>query len=230
MPAVNHVSVRRPVKDKVILGIDPGTNVMGYGVLHILDGRARYEVMGVLKLNKYEDHYLRLRKIFERTLGLIDEYLPDELAIEAPFFGKNVQSMLKLGHAQGCAIAAAISRDIPIFEYAPLKIKMAITGNGRASKEQVRYLIQRILEIPDSQLLPELDATDGLAAAYCHYLESVVIDSRNRLAEAVSKGGRTKPAGPNSVSARLRSLKTAAKPSSCKTWEEYLLKHPDKKK
>ena len=110
------VRAGNPSKDRVILGIDPGTNVMGYGVLHVVNGKAQYVLMGVLKLNKYEDHYLRLRKIFERTRSLIDEFLPDEMAIEAPFFGKNVQSMLKLGHAQGCAIAAAVSRDIPIHE------------------------------------------------------------------------------------------------------------------
>lgn len=166
------VRAGNPSKDRVILGIDPGTNVMGYGVLHVVNGKAQYVLMGVLKLGKYEDHYLRLRKIFERTRSLIDEFLPDEMAIEAPFFGKNVQSMLKLGHAQGCAIAAAVSRDIPIHEYAPLKIKMALTGNGRASKEQVADMVGRILSIPKEDLVPQLDATDALAAAYCHYLQT----------------------------------------------------------
>ena len=123
-------------KDRVILGIDPGTIVMGYGVLTIEGNKPKLEAMGILQLNKYEDHYLRLRKIFERVLGLIDQYHPDELAIEAPFFGKNVQSMLKLGRAQGVAMAAALERDIPIFEYAPLKIKMSITGNGNAAKDK----------------------------------------------------------------------------------------------
>jgi crossover junction endodeoxyribonuclease RuvC len=113
-----------------------------------------------------------LRRIFERTVSLIDEYLPDELAIEAPFFGKNVQSMLKLGRAQGVAMAAALSRDIPIFEYAPLKIKMSITGNGQAAKEQVAYMLQKFLHIPDENMLPQLDATDGLAAAVCHYFQT----------------------------------------------------------
>lgn len=159
-------------KERVILGIDPGTIVMGYGVLFVEGNRPRMEAMGVLQLDKYEDHYLRLRKIFERVLGLIDEYHPDELAIEAPFFGKNVQSMLKLGRAQGVAMAAALERDIPIFEYAPLKIKMAITGNGNAAKEQVAGMLQRILHIPENSMLPQLDATDGLAAAFCHYLQS----------------------------------------------------------
>jgi crossover junction endodeoxyribonuclease RuvC len=160
------------IKEKIILGIDPGTNVMGYGLLKIIDNKPSIMAMGVLVLDKYEDHYLRLKRIFERIIGLIEEFLPDELAIEAPFFGKNVQSMLKLGRAQGVAMAAALSRDIPIFEYAPLKIKMSITGNGRASKEQVAAMLQRFLKIPDNQMLPQLDATDGLAAALCHFFQS----------------------------------------------------------
>jgi crossover junction endodeoxyribonuclease RuvC len=160
------------MKERIILGIDPGTIVMGYGILRIEGNRPRMEAMGILQLDKYEDHYLRLRKIFERVLSLIDEYHPDELAIEAPFFGKNVQSMLKLGRAQGVAMAAALERDIPIFEYAPLKIKMAITGNGKAAKEQVAGMLQRILNIPYESMLPQLDATDGLAAAVCHYFQS----------------------------------------------------------
>ena len=158
-------------KDRVILGIDPGTIVMGYGVLTIEGNKPKLEAMGILQLNKYEDHYLRLRKIFERVLGLIDQYHPDELAIEAPFFGKNVQSMLKLGRAQGVAMAAALSRDIPITEYAPLKIKMAITGNGQASKEQVADMLQRMLHFPKEDMPTFMDATDGLAAAYCHFLQ-----------------------------------------------------------
>ena len=149
-------------KDRVILGIDPGTIVMGYGVLKIEGHKPKLEAMGILQLNKYEDHYLRLRKIFERVLGLIDQYHPDELAIEAPFFGKNVQSMLKLGRAQGVAMA----------EYAPLKIKMSITGNGNAAKEQVAGMLQRYLHIPEASMLPQLDATDGLAAAVCHYFQT----------------------------------------------------------
>lgn len=159
-------------KDRVILGIDPGTIVMGYGILIIEGNKPRLEAMGVLELNKYDDHYLRLRKIFERVTNLIDQYHPDELAIEAPFFGKNVQSMLKLGRAQGVAMAAALQRDIPIFEYAPLKIKMSITGNGKAAKEQVAGMLQRILHIPETSMLPQMDATDGLAAALCHYYQT----------------------------------------------------------
>ena len=128
--------------------------------------------MGVIELKKYDNHYLKLQRIFARTISLIEEFLPDELAIEAPFFGKNVQSMLKLGRAQGVAMSAALSRDIPITEYAPLKIKMAITGNGNATKEQVADMLRRFLKIPQENMLPQLDATDGLAAAYCHYLQS----------------------------------------------------------
>lgn len=128
--------------EKIILGIDPGTNVMGYGVIRVTGNKAQLVVMGVIDMRKESDSYLRLGKIFERVTGIIDEYLPDEMAIEAPFFGKNVQSMLKLGRAQGVAIAAAIHHDVPIHEYAPLKIKMAITGQGQASKEQVAGMLQ----------------------------------------------------------------------------------------
>jgi crossover junction endodeoxyribonuclease RuvC len=160
------------IQEKIILGIDPGTTVTGYGIIRIKENKPSLLAMGVLELNKYEDHYLRLRRIFERIISLIDEFLPDEMAIEAPFFGKNVQSMLKLGRAQGVAMAAALSRDLPIFEYAPLKIKMAITGNGKAAKEQVADMLQRYLKIPDENMLPQLDATDGLAAALCHFFQS----------------------------------------------------------
>ncbi len=160
------------VPEKIILGIDPGTNVLGYGVLKQSGRTVAMEAMGVIDLRKCKDVYLKLGRIHERVLGVIDAFKPDELAIEAPFFGKNVQSMLKLGRAQGVAIAAAISRDIPIAEYAPMKIKQAITGNGQASKEQVAAMLQRILRIPDSSMLPFFDATDALGAAYCHYLQS----------------------------------------------------------
>ncbi|MGI6232188.1 MAG: crossover junction endodeoxyribonuclease RuvC [Prevotella sp.] len=157
--------------EKIILGIDPGTNVMGYGVLRVNGNQAQLLSMGVIDLRKIRDPYLRLGKIFERVTGIIDEYLPDEMAIEAPFFGKNVQSMLKLGRAQGVAIAAAIHHDIPIHEYAPLKIKMAITGQGQASKEQVADMLQRLLKFDKSNMPKFLDATDALGAAYCHFLQ-----------------------------------------------------------
>lgn len=159
--------------ERIIIGIDPGTNLMGYGLLGVNGKNLSVIAMGVIKLNKFDDHYLRLRRIFERVTGLIEQYLPDELAIEAPFFGKNVQSMLKLGRAQGVAMAAALARDIPIVEYAPLKIKQAITGNGGASKEQVAEMLRRILSIPKEDMPDFLDATDALGAALCHYYESM---------------------------------------------------------
>lgn len=168
------------IKDKIILGIDPGTQVMGYALLKITDNKPSLIVMGVLELNKYDDHYLRLRRIFERVLSLVEEFLPDEMAIEAPFYGKNVQSMLKLGRAQGVAMAAALSRDIPIFEYAPLKIKMSITGNGRAAKEQVAAMLQRYLKIAEEQMMPQLDATDAVAAALCHFFQSNNLHSKSK--------------------------------------------------
>ncbi|MCM1522464.1 MAG: crossover junction endodeoxyribonuclease RuvC [Muribaculaceae bacterium] len=158
--------------DRIIIGIDPGTNVMGYGILGIKQKKPSLIALGVIKLSKFESHYLRLRRIYERVLALTEQYLPDEMAIEAPFFGKNVQSMLKLGRAQGVAMAAALSRDVPITEYEPRKIKMAITGNGGAAKEQVREMLRRILYIPSESLEIELDATDALAAALCHFYES----------------------------------------------------------
>lgn len=159
-------------KERVIIGIDPGTTVMGYGVLMIKGNKPEVVTLGILQLDKFEHHYMKLRRIFEKVLGLIDQYHPDEMAIEAPFFGKNVQSMLKLGRAQGVAMSAALYRDIPITEYAPLKIKMSITGNGNASKEQVADMLKRMLHIPEENMLPQLDATDGLAAALCHFFQT----------------------------------------------------------
>ena len=159
------------MKEKVILGIDPGTNIMGYGVLRIVNSKPEMMTMGIIDLRKFEDAYLKLGHIFERVTGIIDSFLPDELAIEAPFFGKNVQSMLKLGRAQGVAIAAAIRHSVPIHEYAPMKIKMALTGNGSASKEQVAGMLQRLLKIKEEEMGKFMDATDALAAAYCHYLQ-----------------------------------------------------------
>ena len=158
--------------EKIILGIDPGTNIMGYGVLRVCDGKAHMVTMGIIDLRKFGDGYLKLGHIFERVTGIIDAYLPDELAIEAPFFGKNVQSMLKLGRAQGVAIAAAIHHGVPIHEYAPMKIKMALTGNGSASKEQVAGMLQRLLKIPQQEMGKFMDATDALAAAYCHFMQA----------------------------------------------------------
>lgn len=153
--------------EKVILGIDPGTTVMGFGLIKVVGKKMQFMQLNELLLSKYDDHYLRLKQIFERTVELIDSYHPDEIAIEAPFFGKNVQSMLKLGRAQGVAMAAGLSRQVPITEYSPKKIKMAITGNGNASKEQVAKMLQQLLGL--KELPKKLDSTDGLAAAVCHF-------------------------------------------------------------
>ena len=156
--------------DKIILGIDPGTTIMGFGLIKVVKKKMHFLQLNELQLKKYEDHYLKLKLIFERTVELIDTYKPDHIAIEAPFFGKNVQSMLKLGRAQGVAMAAGLSREIPITEYSPKKIKMAITGNGNASKEQVAKMLQSLLNL--KELPKNLDSTDGLAAAVCHFYNS----------------------------------------------------------
>lgn len=153
------------------MGIDPGTAVMGYGV--ILERGTKIELisMGIVKMNHLDDHFLKLQRIFSKTVALVDEYKPDVMALEAPFYGKNIQVMLKLGRAQGIAMAAALSRDIPITEYAPRKIKQSITGNGSAGKEQVAAMLQRLLNFKET---PEfLDATDGLAVAVCHSFQRV---------------------------------------------------------
>ncbi len=155
--------------ERIILGIDPGTSIMGYGIIHAVGTMPRYVDMGLVKMKKINDTFLKLQEIFNKTTELIEKYHPDELAIEAPFYGKNVQSMLKLGRAQGVAIAAALRYDIPIFEYAPRKIKMAITGQGSASKEQVAGIVTNILKVSD---VPEdYDATDALATALCHFYQ-----------------------------------------------------------
>ena len=158
--------------ERIIMGIDPGTTVMGYGVLGVNGKKVEVVVMGVIQLSKFESHYKRLARIFERITGLIEQYLPDEMAIEAPFFGKNVQSMLKLGRAQGVAMAAALHRDIPIAEYAPLVIKQSVTGSGSASKERVAEMLRRLLNIPKENMPRLLDATDALGVALTHYYET----------------------------------------------------------
>ena len=155
------------LENQIILGIDPGTTIMGFGLINVDKGQMKLIQMHELQLKKYDNHYLKLQQIFARTLGLIEEYHPDQIAIEAPFFGKNVQSMLKLGRAQGVAMAAGLYREVPITEYSPKKIKMAITGNGNASKEQVAKMLQSLFKI--KELPKNLDATDGLAAAVCHF-------------------------------------------------------------
>ncbi|SEI02864.1 Holliday junction endonuclease RuvC [Paenimyroides aquimaris] len=157
-------------KERIILGIDPGTTIMGFGLIKVEKNQMVFLQLNELNLSKLSDHYLKLKRVFERTIELIDTYHPDEIAIEAPFFGKNVQSMLKLGRAQGVAMAAGLSREIPITEYEPKKIKMAITGNGNASKEQVAKMLQQLLGL--KELPKNLDSTDGLAAAVCHFFNS----------------------------------------------------------
>ena len=156
--------------EKIILGIDPGTTIMGFGLIKVVNKKMELIVLNELMLKKYDDHYIKLKLIFERTIQLIETYHPDEIAIEAPFFGKNVQSMLKLGRAQGVAMAAGLSRQVPITEYSPKKIKMAITGTANASKEQVAKMLQSLLKI--KELPQNLDSTDGLAAAVCHFYNS----------------------------------------------------------
>ena len=140
---------------------------MGFGLIKVEKSQMEFLQMHELQLKKYDNHYLKLRQIFARTLGIIDEHHPDQIAIESPFFGKNVQSMLKLGRAQGVAMAAGLFREVPITEYSPKKIKMAITGNGNASKDQVAKMLQSLFKI--KELPKSLDATDGLAAAVCHF-------------------------------------------------------------
>ena len=176
--------------EKKILGIDPGTQILGYSVLEIVEGKPRVLVLDVLYLKKIADFNLRIRKIFDSTLRIIDTFHPDHLAIEAPFFGKNVQSMLKLGRAQGVAIAAAMSRDLSFSEYEPATIKQTVTGNGTAAKEQVAMMLRSILSFPDE---PQYyDATDALAVAYTCYMErwNPLADLRNQL--MVKKKRQTK--------------------------------------
>ena len=153
------------------MGIDPGTNFMGCAILKTTGKNCKPElvVSGVVDMKKMTDPYLKLQRVFQRTLQVIDSYHPDELAIEAQFYGKNIQSMLKLGRAQGVAIAAALQRNIPIFEYAPKKIKMSITGTGEASKEQIAILLGKFMNMPTT--ISTLDETDAIAIAYCHHLQ-----------------------------------------------------------
>ena len=158
-------------KERIILGIDPGTAVMGYGLVKETGTKIELISLGVVKMEKIDDHMLKLQRIFEKTIALIDNYNPDCLAIEAPFYGKNIQVMLKLGRAQGMAIAAALSRNLVITEYAPRKIKQSITGNGNATKEQVASMLQTLLKFTET---PDfLDATDGLAVAVCHSFQRI---------------------------------------------------------
>ena len=192
-----------------IMGIDPGTNYMGYGIVEVDGKQLRSVVMGDIDLHTMSDPYRKLRYIFERVCKLIDDYDPREVALESPFFGTNVQSMLKLGRAQGVAMAAALSRDKEVFEYAPTRIKQAITGSGAASKEQVAAIVKRMLKL---EYMPRrLDATDGMAVAMCHYFTA-----RTPISQAMG-------------SARVKGLgggKKAAKGSS--SWEAFLKKNPER--
>ena len=171
-------SAKEIPKEKIILGLDPGTSVMGYGVILLKARKIILLQFGVIHLSKYTNHEMKLKKIFERVIGIIDEFQPDEVALEAPFYGKNVQSMLKLGRAQGVAMAAALSREIPITEYAPKKVKQSVTGNGNASKEQVAKMLMTLLEIKEAPKL--LDATDALAVALCHHYQAGSLASSNK--------------------------------------------------
>lgn len=185
------------LSERIILGIDPGTNVLGYGIISVSGREVKMLAMGVIDLRKVADIYLKLGRIYERIMGIIDSFHPDELSIEAPFFGKNVQSMLKLGRAQGVVIAAAIARQIPIHEYAPMEIKQAITGRGSASKEQVSSIMQRTFNIKDDNMLPYLDATDALAAAYCHHINTTKRGVKDNIPTAAlrpTKASRSKSA------------------------------------
>lgn len=165
-------------KEKVILGLDPGTNIMGYAIIEVIGSKTILSQFGVIQMGKYGDHAIKLKKIFDRVLALVDEYKPDEVALEAPFFGKNVQSMLKLGRAQGVAMSAALYREVPITEYAPKKVKQSVTGNGNASKEQVAKMLMQIFSIKE---LPKLfDATDALAVALCHHYQNGSAKSKSK--------------------------------------------------
>lgn len=187
--------MQKELTEKIILGVDPGTQIAGYGVICVVGQRIELLQYGVLKLNKYNSHELKLKKIFDRITQLIDEFLPDEMAIEDPFYGKNPQSMLKLGRAQGVAMAAALNRSIPIVEYSPKTVKMSVTGNGNASKEQVAYMLQSILKQP---LEAEyFDATDAVAIAICHHYHANALPSATAKKKGVKKGGWSAFVGEN---------------------------------
>jgi crossover junction endodeoxyribonuclease RuvC len=169
---------KKAVKEKIILGLDPGTSIMGYGIILVQGSKLTLLQFGVIHLSKLDSHELRLKKIFDRVLAIIDEFSPDEVALEAPFFGKNVQSMLKLGRAQGVAMSAALHREVPITEYAPKKVKQSVTGNGNASKEQVAKMLMQIFSIKEMPKL--LDASDALGVAVCHHYQNGPIKSKTK--------------------------------------------------
>lgn len=161
---------KRSTAERIILGIDPGTAILGYGIVKAVGKQLSLVNLGIIKLDHLDDHALKLQRIFEKISLLIEQYRPDCMALEAPFYGKNVQVMLKLGRAQGVAMAAALNKNIPIFEYAPRKIKQSVTGNGNAAKEQVAAMLKTLLKFDETPQF--LDATDGLAAAVCHAFQN----------------------------------------------------------
>ncbi len=181
---------KKPVIEKIILGLDPGTNVMGYAIILIQLSKVKLLQFGVINMGKYGAHEMKLKKIFDRVLALVDEFKPDEVALEAPFFGKNVQSMLKLGRAQGVAMAAALYREVPITEYAPKKVKQSVTGNGNASKEQVAKMLMQIFSIKEMPKM--LDASDALAVAVCHHYQNGAVKSKSKSWEAFLKDNPAK--------------------------------------
>ena len=176
---------KKPVKEKIILGLDPGTSVMGYGIVQVTGAQLKLVQFGVIHLGKYGTHELKLKKIFDRVLSLVDEFNPDEVALEAPFYGKNVQSMLKLGRAQGVAMSAALYREIPIIEYAPRKVKQSVTGNGNASKEQVAKMLMTVFRMTEMPKL--LDASDALAVAVCHHFQNGASKNKSKSWEVFLK-------------------------------------------
>ncbi|MFM2375273.1 MAG: crossover junction endodeoxyribonuclease RuvC [Bacteroidota bacterium] len=183
-------------RERIILGIDPGTSITGYGILQCHGRKVKLLNYGIIDLRKMgTDHPLKLKRIFERTASLITEFLPDELAIEAPFHGKNVQSMLKLGRAQGVAMAAALQKEVPIVEYAPKKVKMAITGNGNASKNQVNAMVERLLGFKFDHEHYPLDASDGIAVAVCHFLQGSTVAAATTLQKKKEKASAQKRSG-----------------------------------
>lgn len=208
--------------EKIILGIDPGTRIMGYGLIRACGQRFSYIEMGVLNLTKTEDPLVRLEKIHEEVVRLIEAFSPDCLSIETPFYGKNVQSLIKLGRAQGVAIAAAMSKGVQVHEYAPLKIKQSLTGNGSASKEQVCAMVFRVLGLQADQ--PRfLDATDAMAAAICHGIHCRF----NVLANAAGlKSSGSKAVGANA----LRNAKKSSSKTKNSNWDSFLAQHPERVK
>ncbi|QHT67178.1 crossover junction endodeoxyribonuclease RuvC [Rhodocytophaga rosea] len=189
--------IKPELQERIILGVDPGTRYMGYGLIMIKGKEVKLMQYGVINLTKYTNHEIKLKKIFERVTQLIDDYLPDEMALEAPFFGKNIQSMLKLGRAQGVAMAAALAREIPIVEYAPKKVKQSVTGNGNASKEQVAAMLKVLLKFDEDPKL--YDATDALGVAMCHYFQVGAITSSGTSDKKVSGWGAFIADNPNRV-------------------------------